>query len=193
MPGKPHRSPTQRAADAATIAALRLQGWMQADIAREVGLSPATVKRELRKLETQWREQASEDLAAVKARELMKLERMEREAFRQWERSKRAHRKVVKDGETTRKEVTGQTGDPRYLQTVVTIMDRRNRLLGLDMPTKIAPTTPDGSQGLDLREREAIFDLSQLSYDEAVALRTLSEKARARAAPAEATPAGGSP
>lgn len=40
-----------------------------------------------------------------------------------------------------------QSGDVRAIDTALRVAERRARLLGLDAPTKIAPTTPDG-QGL---------------------------------------------
>lgn len=37
-----------------------------------------------------------------------------------------------------------QAGDVRAIDTALKVAERRARLLGLDAPTKIAPTTPDG-------------------------------------------------
>ena len=37
-------------------------------------------------------------------------------------------------------------GDLAAIQTVLRIMERRARLLGLDAPTKVAPTSPQGDQ-----------------------------------------------
>ena len=37
-------------------------------------------------------------------------------------------------------------GDVTAIQTVLKIMERRARLLGLDAPTKVAPTSPDGNR-----------------------------------------------
>jgi hypothetical protein len=200
------RSPAQRAKDLEQIAALRLKAWTYQQIADEVRVSLVTVKREMKAIETAWRESASEDIAAVKARELTKLDDLEREARMQWERSCRKGRKTVTEEEPSatgkakrramtvtrrRVEEQEQTGDPRYLAIVLDIQQRRARLLGLDMPTKIAPTNPDGTEGLDLRERDGGgWDLSLLSYDEVDALRQLQRKARAIPAPTPKPAAG---
>lgn len=48
-------------------------------------------------------------------------------------------------GRSAKIEKGGQTGDPRYLQVILGIQDRRAKLLGTDKPQKVAPTTPDGS------------------------------------------------
>ena len=38
------------------------------------------------------------------------------------------------------------------IDRMLRIMDRRAKLLGLDMPTKVAPTTPDGEQSASTEE-----------------------------------------
>lgn len=46
-----------------------------------------------------------------------------------------------------------QKGDPVAIARLLQIEERRAKLLGLDKPTKVAPTTPDGNtsyQGIDL-------------------------------------------
>jgi hypothetical protein len=40
------------------------------------------------------------------------------------------------------------------LEVALRCNDAKRKLLGLDMPTKIAPTTPDGSKPLTLEQRE---------------------------------------
>lgn len=159
------RNKAQRLADRERIAALRLKAWTQPMIAREVGVSEATVKRELRIIEAEWREAAKEDIATIKARELRKLDDLETEAREQWERSKKDwQKKVVEDrpngakgggGRFAKVETGGQCGDPRYLAIMVDIGKRRAALLGTDAPQKIAPTNPDGS-ALSKEHRDAI-------------------------------------
>jgi hypothetical protein len=41
-------------------------------------------------------------------------------------------------------------GDTQATAIILKIQERRARLLGLDMPTKIAPTTPDGEAAYNL-------------------------------------------
>lgn len=185
------RTKDQRLAERQRIAELRLKAWTQQQIADEVGVSLSTVIRELAILHAHWREEASEDIAAIKARELHKLDRLESEAWRAWEASRKpGERKVYEGGKLSRKEVTGQTGDPRYLNAIMGIQDRRSRLLGLDAPVKFAPTTPEG-QAIDLRSHDASgWDLSALSDDQLQQLRAIQQAAKVRAPPPEA-PANG--
>lgn len=176
------RSKQQRLDDRAKIADLRLRGYHYGDIARAVGCSSKLVQSEMRVLEKQWREEASEDIAAIKARELHKLDKLEAEAWQAWERSKRSTRKVVADKEGLRRERTSNTGDPRYMSIIHNIGQQRARLMGLDAPVKFAPTTP-GGEALDLRTPEDRWDMSALSYTEMVQLRALQQKMKR--APAE--------
>lgn len=63
---------------------------------------------------------------------------------------------------------------PRHVDVILKVMERRAKLLGLDAPTKVAQTTPDG---------EALtpaLDLSRLTDAELAELNRLYEKAGAR-------------
>jgi hypothetical protein len=165
VPGE-KRSKAQRLKDRETIARLRLRCRTLQQIADETGLSHATVKREMRLIEAEWREAAREDIATVKARELQKLDDLEAEARAEWERSKLDWQKrVVEDkpvgtrgggGRAAKVETGGQCGDPRYLNVLLSIQERRAKILGSDAPTKIAPTNPDGTELLSKEHRDAI-------------------------------------
>jgi hypothetical protein len=144
------RSKSQKLFHKQQITDLHLKGWTHPMIARELGISEATVKRELRILKQEWRESALEDVGYMKQRELRKLDNLEREALEEWERSKGDFsRSIVETQSSTgtrqRTESGGQTGDPRYLTAIIAIHDRRAKLYGLDAPTKTALTNPDGS------------------------------------------------
>lgn len=150
MPGE-KRNKVQRAAHREQIAELRLKGVTLVKIAEKVGISLPTVKRELRKLEAEWKAQAAANIEEVKARELQKLDLLEAEAWAEWERSKKDWvKKTVQDGKGGGKrakvESGGQCGDPRYLQVILGIRERRAKLLGMDAPSKVAATSPDGKE-----------------------------------------------
>ena len=63
------------------------------------------------------------------------------------------------DGEAgsqkAKRTVRHQYGDPRFLDIVLRCNEARRKLLGIDAPTKIAPTLPDG-QPLTLEERRIV-------------------------------------
>lgn len=160
MAGDKKRNEQTKAAHRERIAELRLKEWTVPMIARELGVSDATVTRELRSLTEEWREAAKEDIEAIKARELRKLDRIEAEATKAWERSLLDYnRKVVSEkggkpaaGEKAGKdrsatvETGSQNGDPRFLRIILDCQERRAKILGTDAPTKVAPTDPTGTQ-----------------------------------------------
>lgn len=151
MPGE-KRSKAQKIKDREQIAQLKLRGRTLQQISEHVGVSVMTVRRELKALIGEWQESAREDIAAVKARELRRLDEIEAETWAEWERSKRDYVKKVaenggdKGGKKTKVETGGQCGDPRYLNVLVSIGERRAKILGMDAPQKVAPTDPSGER-----------------------------------------------
>jgi len=153
-----HRSKAQIARDRRRISDLYLQGWLQADIADTIGVSAPTVSRDLKALQADWLESALIDFNEAKARELAKVDRLEREYWQAWRRS-------CEDAETIRQEGSrrgedgskklppvdkvvktskGQAGDPRFLQGVQWCIDKRCKILGIDAPQKLEHTGKDG-------------------------------------------------
>jgi hypothetical protein len=149
------RSKTQRALDLEKVAKLRLMHRTNMEIAAELGVCERTIQRDLRKIEAQWQEAAAQDIGAIKARELAKLDALEAEAAAAWQRSKQENQKRIveerpgiggKASRVARIETSQGTGDPRYLTTILSIMERRARLIGADAPAKHALTDPTGTE-----------------------------------------------
>lgn len=69
------------------------------------------------------------------------------------------------------------TGCVKAGDLLVKCMERRARLLGLDAPTKVAPTNPSGDKPYEG------YDLSQLSEDELVTVLAILETAANRKKP----------
>jgi len=74
-------------------------------------------------------------------------------------------------------------GGPKAIQSCLHIMERRAKLLGLDKPTKIATTTPDG-EALP----PPVLDLTTLTEEELTTLEQLLNKSSRAAAPPPAKP-----
>lgn len=108
------------------------------------------------------------NLSAVKARELAKIEMIERAAWDGWERSRLKKRKTSasnvehertsklldklgnpvsrKDSKTEKKvSEVDQAGDPRFLAIVERCIDRTCKILGIDAPLKVAQTDANGN------------------------------------------------
>jgi hypothetical protein len=138
------------------VADLLLQSWTQEAIAQELAVSQAQIAADLKKIRQAWQESSIRDFDAARNLELARLDRIEREAWAAWERSKQPSQSATVNGEagsqTARRTVKHQYGDPRFLDIALRCNDARREILGIDAPTKIAPTTPDG-QPLTREER----------------------------------------
>jgi hypothetical protein len=141
------RSTAQLVRDRRRIADLYLQGWIQADIASEVNLSQATVSRDLSVLHTQWLRSSLIDFDQVKAQELAKIDRLEREYWDAWEQSCLDAETITEKGKAARGaqkpdqvekivQRRGQSGDPRFLAGVQWCIEKRCKIFGLDAPEK---------------------------------------------------------
>jgi hypothetical protein len=125
------------------------------NIGEALGISQATVSRDLSALQKQWLESTLVDFDQAKAKELAKVDRLEREYWAAWERScedaeastlktkgmvqKRQDedgRFVAEQPAEVAKTSKGQAGDPRFLAGIQWCIERRCKILGLDAPEK---------------------------------------------------------
>jgi hypothetical protein len=141
------RTKEQRAADLKDMARLRLFGHSQTAIADKLGISQATVSRDLETIVQGWKAEAVSDMDEIKAKELAKLDALEVEAYAAWQASKgESQKKVVEDrpgksgGKFAKIETQQSDGDPRFLQALLAIQDRRAKILGFDVPVKFDGT-----------------------------------------------------
>lgn len=154
------RHPDLRLAHREIIAREYLKGRYQADIAADLGVSIATVKRDLAKIRQDWLESSLRDFDALKAEQLAKIDTIEAEAWGMWsrscERQVRTSNQEIEatryPGRNTRTDDQQGIGEPRYLHIALQCVERRSKLLGLDSPQKIAQTDSHG-QGLPDRIR----------------------------------------
>ena len=149
------RSNGQLARDRRLIADLYLQGWLQADIAGEIGISPATVSRDIKALQKDWLASALIDFDKAKAGELAKVDRLEREYWQAWARSCEDAETVTEKARASKgserpdsvektKQAKGQAGDPRFLSGIQWCIEQRCKILGVEAPKKTELTGKDG-------------------------------------------------
>lgn len=147
------------------VAELYLQGSSQLEIANRLGISQGTASNDLRATKRHWRESAMRDFDELVAHEMAKLELLEREAWRGWNLSLEPAEatRVVNDGSNKRAEKTvrQQQGDPRYLEQLQRCIAARRALLGLDAPTRIAPTSPDGDESYHVHVMSKLMELAE--------------------------------
>lgn len=110
------------------------------------------VHDDVQELEARWRQNALADISQVKAAELAKLDEMEREAWAGWHRSYGKKQTTMTErstggkspGDKARVDTEEMAGDPRFMAIVLDCQQRRAKMLGMDAPTLVAPTTPEG-------------------------------------------------
>jgi hypothetical protein len=137
------------------VAELFLRGIKrQGELAQHVGVNRSTISRDLKVLNARWKEAAVRDLDAAKGQELEHIDQLQREYWNAWEKSKQGHETTTTeqitggDGDRTKAAIRKEEehGDPRYLAGVQWCIEQRCKILGLNAPQKIAPTTPDGQE-----------------------------------------------
>jgi|688.fasta_scaffold239219_2 hypothetical protein len=179
------RTPFQREEDLVQITRLYLQGRTQRDIAEVVGVSQGQVNHDLKLIQQRWRESSIMDMNEAKQRELERLDLLEREYWAAWEQSKNERTKArqesdgkSKDGKPNVVRATMEReqrdGNPAFLAGVMSCIERRCKLLGLDAPAKAELTGKDGGP---IKTEANKPDLSKLSLDELLQLRSMVAKA----------------
>lgn len=164
-PGTKHRkeldqmSP-QRHDFEAKVLAMKRDGMTVAQISRELDYSDTYIRKCLRSALKTIVIDNVEDLRKV---ENLKLDRLEKEVMAVLQ----AFHPLVSSGEVVRDTIDDENGVPLIdpetgkfktyklkdagpvlaaVAKAISVMERRAKLLGLDMPTKVAQTTPDGQK-----------------------------------------------
>ena len=143
--------------DRREIASLYLQGKTQQAIAERLNMTRQMVGYDLKAIQRRWREDTSRNLDEDKARELAKLDELERTHWQAWEDSleqvttessaRTTSGRGNGDGSVTEQAAIrreGKQGNPAYLRGVMECIDRRCKLLGLDSPQKLEHSGVDG-------------------------------------------------
>ena len=165
MPGS-KRTSLEAERDRAYIAQRYLRGWSLQEIADGIPtinggkytLTVRTITSDIARLRDEWKERAQVSIADAKTKELAKIDALEEEAWRAWQRSvqekkrqktgRRETAELKATGEGTKRGTDGkqqdsvevwkdeQYGDPRFFAVVQWCIDKRCKLLGLDAPAK---------------------------------------------------------
>tara|TARA_R110002074_G_scaffold402332_1_gene607504 strand:+ start:10326 stop:10898 length:573 start_codon:yes stop_codon:yes gene_type:complete len=145
------RKKTEIAALREQVGRLYLSKKTQAEIGEVVGLTQQAVSLHIKALRNRWLVSAEIDFSLARAEELAKLDNLELIAHDAWQASHIA--KITKtvdviSGNKVKKQTRTEAkqGDSRFLDIVLKCVTKRCELLGVNAPTKIAATTPDGSE-----------------------------------------------
>ena len=130
-----------------------LSGMRQILIAEHFKVTSATITRDLKAIRKQWMQDAAQTYDAYVARELARIDNLERENWEQYEASKKPTKREVRKGtirpnqqpEEIEQTITTEqrTGDPRYLSGVQWCIEQRCKILGLYAKDKQRKTLQD--------------------------------------------------
>lgn len=145
---KTSRTNDQKRKHRIIIAAMYLEGRVQGDIAEVIGISRSQVAEDMGVIRKEWLKSTLIDFNEAKAKELVKLDKLEEEAWKAWKESKKVKETKLLDF-TGKKDADGkpqvskmnlkkedQTGNPQYLAMVKDCIKRRCDILGFDAPKK---------------------------------------------------------
>jgi hypothetical protein len=129
------------------IASMYLRGLSQWEIGKQLGVTQQCVAKDVQALEKEWLASAVVDIDAAKAKELARVDRLERVAWRAWRRScqrkERATTRLEKQLDAqqgksvTSKQTEGRDGNPEYLKRVEWCINKRCELLKLNPPQRL--------------------------------------------------------
>lgn len=171
----PKRTHHQIQRDRQLIADWYCQGETQAAISdrlnakRDYDLSQQTISNDIKAIQAAWLKSSLRDFDALRAEQLGKIDRLEREYWRGWERSCEAVETTRKEGgpasgvEKVVKVSKEQVGDQKFLEGVERQIDRRIKLLGLDAPQRIAVTDPTGRKAAPVTNEATAAVLADLA------------------------------
>lgn len=177
-PGYNKRSEEQRGYDIAFCSGLFLRGYTYRDIVAALNadlkkrgiaytISLAMVYYDLQQCLIEWKRERLDNIDDYVTQELQKLDKMEVELWEAWENSKTGKRrqknrtsakprKVLTEDEKTAdwygyNETTNETsaGNPRFLDLLLNVQQRRAKMLGYDAPVKIEIPGYNAASGED--------------------------------------------
>lgn len=114
----------------------------------EYSVTYKTVFMDIQQVLIEWKKERFKDIDNYMQLELKKLDKMEVELWDAWEKSKSAKRKTkiiggnisdnsISGGTLDSRQIEDNNGDPRYLDLLLKVQERRAKLLGYNAPVKV--------------------------------------------------------
>jgi hypothetical protein len=154
------RTTFEREYDRQRIAAMYLRRLTQTEIAAalnegrppEQHITQQQVSYDLKVIREEWKLNNEEALDQRRAEELARIEALEQEYWRAWERSLQERRTTLTEKSAaatartkTQVRTEQQAGNPAYLAGIERCIEMRAKILGINAPVKIAQTDPEGN------------------------------------------------
>jgi hypothetical protein len=144
----------------AKVATLYHRGMMLKDIAIAVKAGRTTVYEDIQELHRQWVERADTEIDKAKIQQLQRLAWVEDEMSAEWEKSKQPglteldETTTGEDGDTRkhRRTVQHQTGNPKYMDSILKCVSERSKIMGLYAPVKVESTDREGKAPAEIKQ-----------------------------------------
>lgn len=134
---------------------------------RPYNLSESQMRYDIKKIRAEWVKQYLQNYDQLRAQELARINKLEKESWKAWSRSRRNKKKVTKNetsmsaqGDFTgtqdkdsRKEVTERTpGDKKFIEAIQWCIEQRCKILGLDAADEIKITWQEKARKLGIED-----------------------------------------
>ena len=145
---------------------LMIAKWMlegvtsQTELRKRAGVSPPVINRDVKAIRQEWRQDMVEMFDHAKEEQLKRIDKVEEQAWKAWNRSCKLEQKIKRVKTATGKvrllldgepEPT-ESGEPKFLVIVRNCCEDRRKLLGLDEPEKIDIRGTIGVANLELQK-----------------------------------------
>jgi hypothetical protein len=121
-----------------------LRGMSQYDLAAKYGVNQSLISRELKRIRQDWEKSILVDFNQAKARELSKIDNLEKEYWAAWknsigEKTKTRTKKIIGASATEASvEKDQMLGNPAWLQGIQWCIEQRCKIFGIYEATKLA-------------------------------------------------------
>jgi hypothetical protein len=148
------------------VAEWALKGWTQEAIGTALGVSQATVARDLNAIREEWRKSAIRDFDEARGQQLNTLALVQAEAWAAWKKSQEPLQSgsltETEDGKRRLTSLKHQNGDPRFLEQVNKCIARRCELLGLEPPAAPPENATHVNLSLEIRRERLLTAITHI-------------------------------
>src|SRR3972149_4355083 len=140
--------PSQRNRRRLKVSEFYLEGKTQSEIAARLKVDQGTISRDLKVLQRSWQIRANNHINKVKARELARIDKLERTYWIAWRKSTRKRKEITIENPTEHGDSDKfkfaekvkswrETGEYKYLEGIQWCIEQRMKIFGFVAATKL--------------------------------------------------------
>jgi hypothetical protein len=158
------------------VAEMYLTGTTQAEIGKAVGVSRQTIHVDLKHIHADWLKSALMPFDKLKARELARIDRLEREHWAAWDRSQKEYQATLtekKEGSDSKDDYTKaqvrkeqRVGDKAFLTGIQWCIEQRLKIFGVYAAQRVALTWEEEARGAGLDPDQIVEEVIEYLQSE---------------------------